>query len=177
MLLKLVLVYLTYLVNTHTLELPMKKTNMLLSLTALVLLSLTATSCLNDENPYTVGLGVTPPTQMTATLNGASEKPTSTTSTATGTFVGNLNTTTRVLSYTVTYQGLTPTGGHLHKITNPDGTGPVDIPFPTLANPIIATTSPLSQSQVDGLVSGQYYANLHTVQYPAGEIRGDVKKQ
>lgn len=145
-------------------------------MTALLAIGLTLTSCLDEENPYTVGLGVTPPTRLTATLNGASEKPTSTTSTATGTFAGNLNTTTRVLSYTVTYQGLTPTGGHLHKIANPDGTGPVDIPFPSLTNPIIATTSPLSQSQVDGLLAGQYYANLHTPQYPAGEIRGDIKR-
>lgn len=149
-------------------------------MTALLAIGLTVTSCLDGENPNTIGLGVIPATttRLTATLNGASEKPTSTTSTATGTFTGNLNTTTRVLSYTVTYQGFTEplTGGHLHRISNPDGTGPIDIPFKSLANPIIETTSPLSQSQVDGLLAGQYYANLHTAKYPAGEIRGDIKR-
>lgn len=136
-------------------------------------LGLTLYSCSNEENPT-----VTPtPTRLAATLTGAGEKPTSTTSTATGTFVGDLNTTTRVLSYTVVYQGLTPTGGHLHKITNADGTGPVDIPFPSLTSPISATTSALRQTQVDSLLAGLYYANLHTTTYKGGEIRGEVKKQ
>lgn len=160
----------------------MNKRTILLSATALLTIGLALTSCLDDENPYTVGLGLTPPTPptvLTATLNGASEKPTSTTSTATGTFVGNLNTTTRVLSYTVTFQGFSEalTGGHLHKITNANGTGPVDIPFPSLTNPIIATSPVLRQGQVDSLLAGQYYANLHTKTYPAGEIRGEVRKQ
>ena len=157
----------------------MNKKSTLLSLAALLTLGLALTSCLDDENPYTVGLGVTPPTRLTATLTGAGEKPTSTTSTATGTFTGSLNTTTRVLSYTVTYQGFSEalTGGHLHRITASNGTGPVDIPFPTLTNPIIATTAALRQGQVDSLVAGQYYENLHTQTYPAGEIRGEVRKQ
>ena len=157
----------------------MNKKNTLLSIAALLTVGLTLSSCLDDENPYTVGLGVTPPTKLSATLTGAGEKPTSTTSTATGTFTGNLNTTTRVLSYTVTYQGFSEplTGGHLHKITAANGTGPVDIPFPSLTNPIIATTSVLRQGQVDSLLAGQYYANLHTKTYPSGEIRGEVRKQ
>ncbi|SFB93335.1 CHRD domain-containing protein [Spirosoma endophyticum] len=156
----------------------MNKKSTLLSIAALLTVGLALTSCLDDENPYTVGLGVTPPTMLTATLNGAGEKPTSTTVAATGTFTGSLNTTTRVLSYTVTYQGFTEplTGGHLHKITAANGTGPVDIPFPSLTSPIIATTAALRQGQVDSLVAGLYYANLHTATYPAGAIRGDVKK-
>ncbi len=151
----------------------MKKKNILLSATALFSLGLMLSSCSNDENPTITSTK----TRLTATLTGAGEKPTSTTSTATGTFVGDLNTTTRVLSYTVNYQGLTPTGGHLHRITNADGTGPVNIPFPSLTSPIIATTAALRQTQVDSLLAGQYYANLHTVTYPNGEIRGEVKKQ
>lgn len=151
----------------------MNKKNVLLSVAALLSLGLTLSSCSNEENPTITSTK----TRLTATLSGASEKPAATPSTATGTFVGDLNTTTRVLSYTVNYQGLTPTGGHLHRITNADGTGPVDIPFPSLTNPIIATTAALRQTQVDSLLAGQYYANLHTVTYKAGEIRGEVKKQ
>ncbi|MFD2934288.1 CHRD domain-containing protein [Spirosoma flavum] len=153
----------------------MKKKNTLLSLTALLALGLTLTSCSNDENPTITDTT----TRLTATMNGANEKPTSTSSTATGTFVGDLNTTTRVLSYTVTYQGFSEalTGGHLHRITAVNGTGPVDIPFPSLTNPIIATTAVLPQSKVDSLLAGQYYANLHTKTYPSGEIRGEVRKQ
>ncbi|GAB3786831.1 CHRD domain-containing protein [Spirosoma horti] len=151
----------------------MNTKNSLLSIVALLGLSLAISSCGNDENPTIASTT----TRLGATLTGSGEKPTSTTSTATGTFVGNLNTTTRVLSYTVTYQGLTPTGGHLHKITAADGTGPVDIPFPSLTSPISATTAALRQGQVDSLLAGQYYANLHTTAYKAGEIRGEVKKQ
>ncbi|MBD2754438.1 CHRD domain-containing protein [Spirosoma validum] len=156
----------------------MYKRNIFLSIAALLAVGLTLTSCLDEENPYTVGLGVTPPTSFTATLNGASEKPTSTTSTATGAFVGKLNETTRVLSYTVTYTGLTPTMGHLHRIdtTRTDGTGGIDIPFPSLTSPIIASTTALTPLQIYRMKNNQYYANLHTTQYPAGEIRGDLRR-
>ena len=155
----------------------MNKKTILLSLTALLSAGLVFTSCLNDENPNTIGQG----TRLTATLNGASEKPTSTTSAATGNFTGSLNETTRVLSYTVTYTGpfsSSLTGGHLHRIdtTRTDGTGPIDIPFPSLTSPIIASTTALTPLQVYRLKNGQYYANLHTTQYPAGEIRGDIKR-
>jgi hypothetical protein len=80
-----------------------------------------------------------------------------------------------VLSYTVTYAGITPIAGHLHRITAADGTGPVTIPFASLTSPIIGTTGTLRQSQVDSMVAGQFYANLHTAIYPAGEIRGDIR--
>lgn len=152
----------------------MNKKNALLSITALLALGLTFTSCKNDDNPTITSTT----TKLTATLNGASEKPASTSSTATASFVGDLNTTTRVLSYTVTYQGFSEalTGGHIHRITAANGTGPVDIPFPSLTNPIIATSPVLRQTQVDSLLAGQYYANLHTKTYPGGEIRGDIKK-
>ncbi|QJW90223.1 CHRD domain-containing protein [Spirosoma taeanense] len=157
----------------------MNKKNTLLSLTTLLALGLSFTACMTEdnENPNTIS----PITRLTATLNGVSEKPTSTTSPATGTFVGNLNTTTRVLSYTVTYQGFPandqPVAGHLHKVTQANGTGPVDIPFPSLTSPIIATTSPLAQSKVDSMLAGFYYANIHTPRFPAGAIRGDIKRR
>jgi hypothetical protein len=114
---------------------------------------------------------------LTATLNGASEKPNPTPSTATGTFAGELNTTTRVLSYTVTYQGFTPTMGHLHKITKADGTGGVDVAFKSVTSPITGTTAALAQSKVDSMLAGFYYVNLHSAAYPGGEIRGDIKKK
>lgn len=155
----------------------MKNTKAFLSVAALLAMSLTFTACSKSDNPITVA----PTVQYTANLNGANEKPTSTTSPATGNFVGVLNTTTRVMSYTVTYTGFptssTVNGGHLHRITNADGTGPIDIPFPSLASPIIATTPVLAQSKIDSMNNGQYYVNIHTVALPAGAIRGDVRRQ
>lgn len=130
------------------------------------------TSCnKNDNNPIVVG-----PDTYTATIDGASEKPASTTSTGVGSFVGRLNEATRTMSYTVTYSGLTPTMGHLHRVTNANGTGPVVFPFPNLTSPIIGTATFSSQAGMDSLKNGFYYANLHTVAYPGGEIRGNIKK-
>ncbi len=152
-------------------------------MTALLAIGLTVTSCLDGENPNTIGLGVIPATttRLTATLNGASEKPTSTTSPATGTFVGNLNETTRVLSYTVTHSGnftSALTGGHIHRITSTTAmTGGIEIPFTNLTSPISGTFTLANQNRVDSLKNGFYYVNLHTSTYPDGEIRGDIKKQ
>lgn len=148
----------------------MIKTIQKITLTFLTALTLVLPFSCNEDNPVL-------PTTFKATLNGSSEKPTTTASTATGSFQGILDETTRVLSYTVSYSGLTPTMGHLHRIdtTKTDGTGPVDITFPSLASPIIASTTPLTPLQIYRLKTGQYYANLHTTQYPSGEIRGDLK--
>lgn len=151
----------------------MKKKNVLLPAALLLAFGVMFTACNKDDNPVTAPST----TRLTATINGVSEKPASTTSTATGNFTGDLNTTTRVLSYTVTYSGLTPTGGHLHRINQSNGTGPVDVPFTSLTSPIIGTTAALPQTKVDSMLAGQYYVNLHTATYPAGEIRGDIKRQ
>ncbi len=145
----------------------MKKTS-LLSIAALLVLGLAGLSFINAPKDMVA---------LTATLNGASEKPNPTPSTATGTFDGTLNTTTRVLSYTVTYQGFTPTMGHLHKITKADGTGGVDVAFKSVTSPITGTTAALAQSKVDSMLAGFYYVNLHSAAHPAGEIRGDIKKK
>lgn len=117
------------------------------------------------------------PVKLTAMLNGAQEKPTPTPSLATGTFTGVVDPASRVLSYTVTYSGLTPVAGHLHRITpnTTAGVGPVEIPFAALGSPIIGTATLTTATRVDSLLNGFYYSNLHTPAYPGGEIRGDIK--
>lgn len=113
--------------------------------------------------------------RLKATLSGAAERP-ATPSTATGGFTGILDPVTRVLNYTITYAGLTPSAGHLHRINNSTtGNGPVEIPFPALASPIIGTATLTTATRVDSLLNGFYYANLHTPAFPGGEIRGDIR--
>ncbi|MBO0947587.1 CHRD domain-containing protein [Fibrella forsythiae] len=143
----------------------------LVAFSALAILSI---ACKNTDN-NTVVVTPDPPIQLVSTLSGAGEKPTSATSAATGTFVGKLDRASRVLSYTLTYSGLTPTAGHLHRVTAANGTGGVDVPFASLASPIIGTTTISTVGKVDSLINGFYYANLHTTAYPGGEIRGNLR--
>ena len=115
------------------------------------------------------------PIRLGAAMSGAAERPTSVTSAATGAFVGVIDRTTRVLSYTVTYSGLTPTMGHLHRINAANGNGPVEIPFSSVVSPIVGTATLTTAGRVDSLLNGFYYSNLHTTMYPGGEIRGDIR--
>ncbi|AUD04059.1 CHRD domain-containing protein [Spirosoma pollinicola] len=160
---------------------PMK--SVALSTVALLAVGLTMTACKKDDNPVTA---ITT-TNFMATLNGANEKPTSTTSPATGTFMGSLNESTRVLSYTVTYSGFptssTVTAGHLHRVIPGDAAGvnganpTPEIPFPSLTSPIVGTATLPSQARVDSMKNGFYYANIHSTQFPSGAIRGNVTRQ
>ncbi|MFV5696193.1 CHRD domain-containing protein [Flavobacterium sp. LB3P122] len=107
-----------------------------------------------------------------ATLNGASEVPT-TTSTATGTAVLKFNKTTKTFSLTVTYSGLTPSGGHIHKgAVGVDG--PIVFPLPDLTSPITYTSVALNATEEADLIANLYYVNLHTTAFPGGEIRGQL---
>ena len=156
--------------------------------------SLSFTACKKTTDPVVVTPTV--PT-FTATLNGASEKPSSTTSPATGSFIGTLNTTTNVLSYTLSYSGLPAsskvTMAHLHRVNTSDaagvnGVGPPEIPIAsvpmtgtiisgTLVSPFTGSSSALSKAKIDSMNRGFYYANLHTNDFPAGAIRGNVTRQ
>ena len=152
-----------------------------LPVVALLAASLSFTACNSEKKSDTENESAMTDapamTRFTATLNGSSEKPEPTSSEATGEFMGELNPATSVLSYTVTYSGLTPTMGHIHRVTKDDGTGPPDIAFTELTSPITGTTGELPQSKIDSMAAGHYYVNLHSAQHPAGEIRGDVKPQ
>jgi hypothetical protein len=110
--------------------------------------------------------------QVTGTFSGANETPAVTTS-ATGNVSATYNKTTKILAYTVTYAGLTPTMGHFH-IGAPGVAGPVVITFPYLAYSPITGSTLLSQVQEDALLAGNMYANLHTATNTGGEIRANV---
>ncbi len=112
---------------------------------------------------------------MMARLYGASEAP-PTSSRGSGTADVNLNRQTNVLSWTVTYSGLTgpATGGHFHGPAVAGQNAGVVLPFTgSLASPIhgMATITP---AQAADLVEGKWYVNLHTAAHPGGEIRGQV---
>jgi hypothetical protein len=147
-------------------------------------------ACSDDDTATTPA----PPTTFTATLNGANEKPTATTSTATGsatvTFVGATSTTPATSgTYTVTVNGLTgaPTASHIHAPASTDQAAGVLVNF----NPASVTTSSGTFSgtftqtditnpavSVDSVLklvrAGLAYVNVHTAANKAGEIRGQL---
>ncbi|MVN74844.1 CHRD domain-containing protein [Hymenobacter sp. HMF4947] len=146
-----------------------------LLLVALAALTLTTACKKNDDSTPTPAVSTT--MQVSSSLTGAQEIPAVTTS-ATGAMTGTYDTSTRVLTYAVTYAGLSsaPTGGHLHLGGPTVASGPVSIAFTNVATSPITGTVTLSTTQADALLAsgGGMYVNLHTTANGNGEIRGNV---
>jgi hypothetical protein len=114
---------------------------------------------------------------FSTTLSGASEVPANL-SPASGTASVVLNNAQTQLAYTINYTGLTAgvTASHIHKA--PIGVnGGVLFPF----TPPLATTSGtfsgtivVTAANVADLIAGLYYVNIHTTNFPGGEIRGQL---
>lgn len=112
---------------------------------------------------------------MTAELTGTAEVPANE-STGTGTLEATYDTETMLFTWTVNYDGLTgdATAAHFHGPAAADATaGPV-IPIEgDLASPIEGSAT-LTEEQATQLQDGMWYFNVHTAEYPDGEIRGQV---
>ncbi len=96
-------------------------------------------------------------------------------SSASGTVTASFNPKTLILSYKLTWSGLTSNAAamHLHDA------GPVIYPisgFATAANGTFSGTVTLSASQETDLEAGKIYAQIHTVNIPAGEIKATLSK-
>ncbi len=111
-----------------------------------------------------------------ATLSAASEVPPKD-SKGTGDALASLDTTTKKLSYTVTYSGLTgpASAGHIHGPAAAGTNAGVVVPFASPVTPIIGSVV-LTDAQVADLEAGKYYVNIHTAANPGGEIRGQLAK-
>jgi len=111
-----------------------------------------------------------------ATLNGASEVPANAEK-GTGQAQFDFDTTSKQLTWTVTYSGLTgpATAAHIHGPAAPGANAPPIVPFPQPASPIKGSAT-LTDAQVTALTSGQLYVNVHTAAHGPGEIRGQITK-
>ncbi|HKB44354.1 MAG TPA: CHRD domain-containing protein, partial [Chitinophagaceae bacterium] len=115
------------------------------------------------------------------TYSGSNEVPPNT-STATGTVVGTFNTAINRVFYTVNFSGLSgnATGAHFHSPAPPGTNAPVVVPF---ANFPAATSGTYSGSAVvtdlleTQFLSNLWYANIHTANFPGGEIRTQIIPQ
>jgi hypothetical protein len=113
-----------------------------------------------------------------ATLGGAQEVPPADTR-GSGTAEIQLNTNTNVLSWKVTYSGLTgpATAAHIHGPAGPGANAGVVVPFMNAsANPISGQTT-ITAAQYGDLAAGLWYVNVHTAAHPGGEIRGQLRKR
>ncbi|MEY4563711.1 MAG: hypothetical protein RLZZ618_2988, partial [Pseudomonadota bacterium] len=88
----------------------------------------------------------------------------------------SLDKTTNVLKWTISYSGLTGpvTGGHFHGPAGPGENAGVAVPFSGPLSSAIEGQATLTPAQINDLIAGRWYVNLHTTAYPAGEIRGQV---
>jgi hypothetical protein len=109
-----------------------------------------------------------------AKLDAATEVPPKK-SDGTGTLDATLDTTTKALTYTITYSGLTgpATMAHFHGPALPGANAGVAVPFKSAASGASDTVT-LNDAQIADLEAGKWYTNVHTAANPAGEIRGQV---
>lgn len=126
-----------------------------------------------------------------AVMNGANERPTANSSTASGAAVITRNGTTA--TYTVAYQGVltAPSGLHIHAPATTAVTAGIVVdlaPTPLTATSGVATGTftaanirsiggqpPITMDSLFVLLqTGNAYVNLHTSAFPGGEIRGQT---
>jgi len=107
-----------------------------------------------------------------ASLIGAQETP-PTGSTATGTGVFIFDPATSTMSGSVTTTGITGTVAHMHIAAVGQAASPA-IPFGGGPTNWTMPATVLTDAQLASLGAGNFYANVHSVANPAGEIRGQL---
>jgi hypothetical protein len=118
------------------------------------------------------------PMSLTVPLTGAQEVPPPQTS-GSGTANLTYDSSTRVLTWSITYSGLTgpATMAHIHGPAPEGKNAGVEI---WLSKRGSEATSPitgkatLTPAQANQLMGGDMYINVHTQAHPAGEIRGQI---
>jgi len=83
------------------------------------------------------------------------------------------------LSWTVTYRDLTSpaTGAHIHGPQRPGANAGIQIDLaPKGLRLPLEGAAVLTDAQLEYLLSGRMYVNIHTVKYPDGELRGHLQR-
>jgi hypothetical protein len=110
-----------------------------------------------------------------ASLTAASEVP-PTTSTATGSGTLVVNPETRAISGSITLSGMTATMAHIH-LAAPSVNGPIIVPLTLTGSDVwsVPPNSVLTAEQLAAYKQGNLYYNAHSVLFPNGEIRGQIR--
>jgi len=113
---------------------------------------------------------------LKAELKGSNEVPPNT-SPATGKAEAKLDTETRVLTWVISFAGLTgpAVAAHFHGPGEAGKNAGIVLPFKTAQSPIEGTAT-LTETQAADLLAGKWYANIHTAAHPGGELRGQMMK-
>ena len=114
--------------------------------------------------------------KLTAELKGGNEVPPNNSS-GSGNAEATFDTDSKVLTYTVTYSGLSgpALGAHFHGPSEPGKNAGISLPFKSAQSPIEGTAT-LTDAQAADLLAGKWYANVHTAANPGGELRGQMAK-
>jgi len=112
---------------------------------------------------------------FTTQLRGANEVPPNA-SRATGSVDAVLNKDTNLFRWKVSFSGLTgpATGAHFHGPAAIGANAGIVLPW---QGPIVSPLegrATLTPAQAADLMAGRWYANIHTVANPAGEVRGQM---
>lgn len=112
---------------------------------------------------------------MTAQLSGSTEVPPNK-STGNGMVDVSFDKQSNVLTWTITYSGLTgpATAAHFHGPAGPGVNAPPALPLSGGLDSPIKGTATLTVAQASDLAAGNWYLNVHTAANPDGEIRGQV---
>ena len=94
----------------------------------------------------------------------------------TGTIAGDYDDATNILNYSLEWMNLTTPVTNMHFHLGAPGTpGGVELGIPgPWISPQLGVGILLNNSQETNLLSGDWYVNVHTQNFPGGEIRGQV---
>jgi hypothetical protein len=112
-----------------------------------------------------------------ADLSGAQEVP-PVAGSGTGSAEMTYDTTSKKLTWKVTYSGLTggATAAHFHGPAEAGKNSGVAVAIAGTASPLEGSAT-LTDAQAADLTSGKWYVNVHTAANKSGEIRGQVVKK
>lgn len=112
---------------------------------------------------------------MSINLNGASEVPPVTTSA-----MGKGDITIlpdHTVSGTVTTSGMAPTMAHIHEAAaGKNGPPVITLEKTGNGNFVVPLASKLTDTQYKSFKEGNFYINVHSTQFPNGEIRGQLPR-
>jgi hypothetical protein len=114
---------------------------------------------------------------LKANLSAANEVP-AVSSKAVGSLTATYDPSTKTLTYTINYSGLSgdPMAAHFHGPAASGENAGVAVPISApMSNPIKGTAT-LNDAQANELMGGKWYVNIHTAANKGGELRGQVEK-